>query len=364
MLVLTIDTSTPAVTAGLVEIDSHRTAVVAEHVVLNPRGHGELLAPAIENVLATAFVTPRQVQAVVAGTGPGPYTGLRVGLVTAAVLGLTLGIPTYGICSLDAIAAVHADAADLLVATDARRKEIYWARLRRRSADRGPGGGPSGRGPALGRGGRHRSVRPGRRAVLPVAARAGAGRAGHRPGRGAVAEPDPAVPAPPRRDDARSPETRDTGDTVTGTVSVVAMTRQHVEAVMTHEREMFGPEAWTRGGYLAEIADTRNRYYVAAQDDAGTLLGWAGILIVPPSAEVLTVGTVPQQRRQGIATALVTHLVEHARARGITELFLEVREDNEGAQALYRAQGFEPVGRRPGYYEHGRLAAVVMRREL
>lgn len=128
MLVLTIDTSTPAVTAGLVEVDAHRTAVVTEHVDINARGHGELLAPAIECVLATAFVTPSQVQAVVAGTGPGPYTGLRVGLVTAAVLGLTLGIPTYGVCSLDAIAAVHADAPDLLVATDARRKEIYWAR--------------------------------------------------------------------------------------------------------------------------------------------------------------------------------------------------------------------------------------------
>lgn len=151
---------------------------------------------------------------------------------------------------------------------------------------------------------------------------------------------------------------------MTGTVGIVAMTRAHVDALMEHEQEMFGPEAWTRGGYLGELADTRTRHYVAAEDDAGTLLGWAGLLSVAPQGEILTVGTVPAHRRRGIATALVEHLAEHARAHGIGELFLEVREDNDAAQALYRAHGFTAVGRRPGYYEHGRVAAVVMRREL
>ena len=63
--------------------------------------------------------------------GPGPYTGLRVGLVTARVLGAALGIPVYGLCSLDAIAADvngGGEGRDFLVATDARRRELYWAR--------------------------------------------------------------------------------------------------------------------------------------------------------------------------------------------------------------------------------------------
>jgi tRNA threonylcarbamoyl adenosine modification protein YeaZ len=96
-------------------------------VTINARGHGELLAPSIEACLAAAAVRPEDLGAAVVGLGPGPFTGLRVGLVTAAVFAETLDIPAYGVCSLDAIAAAAPDEGDLLVATDARRKEVYWA---------------------------------------------------------------------------------------------------------------------------------------------------------------------------------------------------------------------------------------------
>jgi tRNA threonylcarbamoyl adenosine modification protein YeaZ len=82
----------------------------------------------VAGVLHDAGVAAGDLTAVVAGLGPGPFTGLRVGLVTAAVLGQTLGIPTYGVCSLDGIGAVTTGAT--LVATDARRKEVYWAGYR------------------------------------------------------------------------------------------------------------------------------------------------------------------------------------------------------------------------------------------
>jgi tRNA threonylcarbamoyl adenosine modification protein YeaZ len=75
-------------------------------------------------VLADSGVRSRDLGAIVAGLGPGPFTGLRVGLATAAAAGQALSIPTYGVCSLDAIGA--ASHAATLVATDARRKEIYW----------------------------------------------------------------------------------------------------------------------------------------------------------------------------------------------------------------------------------------------
>lgn len=123
MLALVIDTSTPAVSAGLVRVHPDRVELVAEQVAVDGRAHGELLAPAIAGVLAGTRVA--ELTAIVVGLGPGPFTGLRVGLMTAATIGQASGRPTYGVCSLDAIG--RDSQGDVLVATDARRKEIYWA---------------------------------------------------------------------------------------------------------------------------------------------------------------------------------------------------------------------------------------------
>lgn len=128
MLLLVVDTSTPAVTVGLVAVDrAGALALIASEVRVDARRHGELLTPAIEVVLAQSSVTPSDLDAVVAGVGPGPYTGLRVGLVTALALADALALPTYGVCSLDGIAYPPPADRILLVATDARRREIYWA---------------------------------------------------------------------------------------------------------------------------------------------------------------------------------------------------------------------------------------------
>jgi len=126
VLVLAIDTSSAAVTAAVVTIDD-AVRVVAQRVTINPRAHGELLAPSVAACLDETGAAPRDLDAIVAGVGPGPFTGLRVGLVTAAALADALGIPAYGVCSLDAIAGA-VEAPSLLVASDARRREVYWAR--------------------------------------------------------------------------------------------------------------------------------------------------------------------------------------------------------------------------------------------
>jgi len=126
-VLLAFDTATPAVTVAL--HDGER--VVASHTVVDARRHGELLAPGITAVLDEAWVPRQDVTAVAVGVGPGPYTGLRVGLVTARTLSLALDVPVYGVCTLDVLAAQAVDegAVDgpFLVATDARRKEVYWA---------------------------------------------------------------------------------------------------------------------------------------------------------------------------------------------------------------------------------------------
>ena len=125
MLVLAFDTATPAVTVAVGDAGQ----ILAQRTVVDARRQGELLTVCIEEVLAEARVTHGDLDAVASGAGPGPYTGLRVGLVTARVLGSALGIAAYGFCTLDIIAADAAAAGrEFLVATDARRKELYWAR--------------------------------------------------------------------------------------------------------------------------------------------------------------------------------------------------------------------------------------------
>ena len=119
MQILALDTSSPAVSAALVRLADGSVEVVAERVVVDARRHGELLAQGAREVLRDA-----RPDAIVVGTGPGPFTGLRVGLVTAAAMADAYGVPSYGVCSLDALA----DDGDVVVLTDARRREVYWAR--------------------------------------------------------------------------------------------------------------------------------------------------------------------------------------------------------------------------------------------
>jgi tRNA threonylcarbamoyladenosine biosynthesis protein TsaB len=134
MLVLALDTATPALTVGLADVGT-RIEPLAGSVQVDPRRHGELLSPAITAVLSESGHKPTDLAAVVAGLGPGPFTGLRVGLATAEALADALAIPVYGVCSLDA---VDVPAEPTLVATDARRKEVYWATYRGGIRESGP----------------------------------------------------------------------------------------------------------------------------------------------------------------------------------------------------------------------------------
>ena len=124
-MLLAFDTATPHVTVALHDGSS----VVATFESEESMRHGEMLAPGIEHVLASAGTTVASLTGIAVGVGPGPFTGLRVGLVTARTLALTREIPVYGICSLDILAAEAMDAglSEFVVATDARRKEVYLA---------------------------------------------------------------------------------------------------------------------------------------------------------------------------------------------------------------------------------------------
>ena len=126
-MLLAFDTATPLVTVAL--HDGER--VVVEHSSEEPMKHGEHLAPLVVRALEDAGIVRQDLTAIAVGVGPGPFTGLRVGIVTARTLGFVLEIPVYGVCSLDAVAVevvgTAATPGSFLVATDARRKEVYLA---------------------------------------------------------------------------------------------------------------------------------------------------------------------------------------------------------------------------------------------
>ena len=124
MLLLALDTATPAVTVALHD----GTSAIASSSQVDARRHGELLLPAVDRVLAEAGLKLDAVTGIVVGIGPGPYTGLRVGLMTADTFGLALGVPVHGLCTLDGLAYAAEIEGPFVVATDARRKEVYWAR--------------------------------------------------------------------------------------------------------------------------------------------------------------------------------------------------------------------------------------------
>jgi tRNA threonylcarbamoyladenosine biosynthesis protein TsaB len=133
-MLLAFDTATSALTVAVCDGDRVLGAVV--HV--DALHHGDLLAPSIQQVLAETWVAPADLTGIAVGVGPGPFTGLRVGLVTARTLGAVLDVPVSGVCSLDILAADGPDG-EVVVAIDARRKEVFWARV----VDRRRVGGPA-----------------------------------------------------------------------------------------------------------------------------------------------------------------------------------------------------------------------------
>lgn len=353
--ILAVDTATPAVTAGLV--DSAGATVLAERVTVDARAHAERITPNVLAALDEAGLSMPDLDAVVVGCGPGPFTGLRVGMATAAAYGHALGIPVYGVCSLDAmgVLARRVSNDEVLVVTDARRREVYWARYR---------DGVRVAGPAV--------CAPGD--VDVDAAQAVAGSPAHAAlfdlpvldiayptAAGLVAavddwdtDPAPLVPLYLRRPDAQPPGT----SLVTGPlIDADAVRCAELEAQLFD-----GDDPWPAAAFHRAIA-ARHHHYVGARV-ADLLVGYAGIARLgrtPPfEYEVHTIGVDPAYQGRGIGRRLLTELLDFA---GSAVVHLEVRTDNAAAIALYRDVGFVDVGIRKRYYRASGADARLMRRE-
>ncbi|HEY8788611.1 MAG TPA: tRNA (adenosine(37)-N6)-threonylcarbamoyltransferase complex dimerization subunit type 1 TsaB [Actinopolymorphaceae bacterium] len=128
-VVLAIDTATATTVAGL----ARDGVVLARFAHTDPLRHGEVLVPGIRAMFDEAGISRSDVSLLAVGTGPGPYTGLRVGLATAVGLSVALDVPVDGVCSLDVLSlgvdvAAFRAGVGVVVASDARRREVYWAR--------------------------------------------------------------------------------------------------------------------------------------------------------------------------------------------------------------------------------------------
>ena len=139
--------------------------------------------------------------------------------------------------------------------------------------------------------------------------------------------------------------------------------RWDVEALMPTERALFGPTAWTAETFWSELAQP-SRWYVVADDGTGGVLGYAGLMVNGPDADVQTVAVVPSAQGRGLGAVLLSALLEEAVARRATAVLLEVRADNPPAIALYQRFGFEQLAVRRRYYQPGDVDALVMRHRL
>jgi ribosomal-protein-alanine N-acetyltransferase len=143
------------------------------------------------------------------------------------------------------------------------------------------------------------------------------------------------------------------------------MYRADVETLALLARELFaGDPPWTAEHFESELAGIPDtRWYLVAEVD-GQVAGYAGLMTAGDTADVQTLAVAPAYQRHGIATTLLAALAEEATRRGAGTLWLEVRADTEAGLALYTRHDFEQISRRRGYYDAGRVDALVLRRRL
>ncbi|MFC1400581.1 MULTISPECIES: ribosomal protein S18-alanine N-acetyltransferase [Streptacidiphilus] len=138
-----------------------------------------------------------------------------------------------------------------------------------------------------------------------------------------------------------------------------------IAPVLELERELFPEDAWSAGMFWSELADTRHpratRWYTVAEDAAGAVVGYAGLMAVAGSGDVQTIASATPYWGSGLGGRLLARLIDQAAAVGCEELLLEVRVDNPRAQRLYERFGFRPIGIRPKYYQPSGVDALVMR---
>ena len=323
-------------------------AVIEDGLVLRSKfhddalGHGEVLPRLVAEVIAGL-----EIDEVIIGMGPGPFTGLRVAISFGQAFAFARNIPWIGICSLDAIAYGISDA-EFIVATDARRKEVFWARYIH--------------------GKREGTVRVGSPLTLRNVdvAKYGEGSAKYAlttdiehlyPDAGVMTNlidlhNRVLVPMYIRRPDAFVAPVN---------VKFRAMNAMDLVSIYDIEKRAYKHDPWSLGQLKEELAASNRWYFVA--EFHGEVVGYVGGLTVDSVTDVLTLTVDPKHRRKGIARELLRRLIDWSRTKDAIAIMLEMRVGNVEALPLYEAFGFVEIAERSNYYGPG-IDAVVMRKEL
>lgn len=367
MKILCLDTAMAACSAAV--IDTEQPRPLAEAFAAMERGHAEALAPMAAEVMQSAGFDFSRLDRIAVTTGPGTFTGVRIGLSFARGLGLARGIPVVGIDSLSAIAANETSEAPLLIAADARNDEIYAAvfdAARRlitpphiTTAQAVCSDLPAGA-MVLGTASVHVIAASGRHDILrsaagdlPVAARFGALASGAAP----ASMPGPLYLRAPDAKPQSAPLRQ------VGTLTIETVGAEASELLSVLHAESFDG-GWSAKAFADLLATPGAEAAIATE--LGSPQGFVLTRRAADEAEIITIGTRPSLQRRGVARQLLERHVANLTARGVRHLFLEVAASNIAAQALYGGLGFREAGRRKGYYRHrdGAEDAIVMRREL
>jgi len=328
--VLAIDTSTSRTSVALINADQ----VLFNEFHEDPLAHGEVLPV----LVAKAMSQNIGVDLVAVGMGPGPFTGLRVGISFAQSLALGMNIKWHGVCSLDAMAAMINEK-DFIVSTDARRKERFWARYKNGKRINEPQVGKASELEKLG----VPIFNEGDYFPNPIAI-----------AKLALSEVSVEQPIYVRKPDAYP---------LPANVKFREFTALDLVTAVAMEKEIYGKAGWSAAQFKEEFAQVpKNAYYLAAESD-GKLIAYAGIFYIDNVADIHTITVAADFRRNGIGRELLKRMIDWARVKKATAIMLEMRVGNEEAQPLYIQNGFTEINRRENYYGPG-LTAIIMRKEL
>ncbi len=419
--VLAFDTSNEVIAIGVGRLDGARHAIelIAHEEVAAHRASNTQLVPRIDALFERVGLTVQDIACVAVGRGPGSFTGVRIAMATAKGIASALGVALVGLSTQNAIArAVWASGrrGSLLVASDAMRKEIYPARFvlddagvvrltpdcvvraDEFAAEAAAAAGAEGAVAAATRAAADAVPRAemvagdalGKYAdMLACAGEAvpeelwtptGAGlllelealwRAGKAsPTDARRHDPVAVLPIYTRLSDAEENERTRLADAsarnlrtgVQGAcdaseVDIRPFDAAYAASAAVIEDSVMGEDAWSAASIADELPRRDRTWWMAVRD--GELVGYAGGMLVDGDMQLLKIAVVPEERRRGVARALLARVAEDAENLAATSMSLEVRASNEGARAFYEGAGFVCEGMRPRYYTGGEDAAIM-----
>ncbi|CAB4963739.1 unannotated protein [freshwater metagenome] len=323
--ILAIDTSTNRTSVAIV--DGEKVLFSESHD--DPLAHGEVLP----KLVARALAVESKIDLVAVGMGPGPFTGLRVGIVFAQSFALARGIEWKGAASLDVIAAAISQP-EFIATIDARRKEVFWAKYVK-GARQGeievisplslPTDIPI-----------HNNLTPDPVLLAKLA----------------LTSENVAEAIYVRRPDAH-PAPKG--------ITFRPMTAMDLVTVHALEKASYADDPWSLAQFKEELAGKDRMYLVAEKDKK--VIGFAGVMHRGDTCDVLTLTVDNNLRRQGIGREMLRRLIDWSRNKKVPAMMLEVRAGNDEATPLYTSFGFVAISKRPNYYGPG-VTAIVMRKEL